>query len=116
MTTPSARFMLAPLTAVMVLSLGGAGDAAARASSRGCGNIRSAGAPVHVRVLRGSTSCPQARLVLREYLRSRRPCKGSSCLRIHRGYRCQTAPAFAFPRIASCVRGRSRIAAYSTAD
>ena len=115
MNTPSARFMLALLTAT-VLSLGGAGNATARASSRDCGSIRSAGAPVHVRVLRGSTSCPRARLVLGEYLRSGRRCEGSSCLRVHRGYTCQTAPTFAFPRLASCVRGRSRIAAYSTAD
>lgn len=88
----------------------------AEAASRSCGVIRSHGAQVHVRIQRGAVPCRRARRVLRAYLNSDRPCAGSSCVRIHRGFTCQAAPVFAFPRLASCWRGRQRIAAYSTAD
>jgi hypothetical protein len=82
----------------------------------GCGMIMSGGAHVHVRVLRGDVACRRARRVLRTYLSSKRPCSGSSCVRKHDGFTCQLAPAFAFPRLASCWHWRARIAAYSTAD
>jgi hypothetical protein len=44
------------------------------------------------------------------------PCAGSSCVRTRAGRTCQTAPPAALPRLASCSRGKRRIAAYSTAD
>ena len=37
-------------------------------------------------------------------------------MRKHFGWTCQTAPASALPRLASCSRGTRLIAAYSTAD
>jgi hypothetical protein len=37
-------------------------------------------------------------------------------VRKHSGWTCQTAPASALPRLASCGRGKRLIAAYSTAD
>ncbi len=86
-------------------------------AARGCGYASLAdGARVHVKVLRGATSCRSARRVLRRYLDSIGPCQGSSCVRPHGRWTCHLAPIAAFPRLASCTSGRARVAAYSTAD
>jgi hypothetical protein len=80
-----------------------------------CGTFRSDGAAVHAKVTRGSASCKTAR-VLRSYFDSTAPCSGSACVRSHFGWTCATATPSAVPRLASCIRGRAVIAAYSTAD
>jgi len=54
--------------------------------------------------------------VLRRYLTSHAPCSGSACVRRHLGWTCAAAPPGAFPRLASCSRGRAVIAAYSLGD
>jgi hypothetical protein len=52
----------------------------------------------------------------RAYINSTAPCEGSARVREDLGWTCAAAGAYAFPRLASCTRGRARIAAYSTAD
>src|SRR3954468_4815847 len=61
--------------------------------------------PYGVFVARGDVTCATARRALKTYFDSRRPCGGSSCLRVHGRWTCQTAASFALPRIASCRRG-----------
>jgi hypothetical protein len=82
----------------------------------GCGNFRSDGAAVHAKVIRGRATCTTARRVLRRYLSSTAPCSGSACVRYDAGWVCATATTTAFPRLASCRRGATVIAAYSSAD
>ena len=84
-------------------------------ASTSCGTFTSHGAPVHAKVIHGATSCPTARHVLARYLASTTPCSGSACLRIRQGWACSSSYS-AFPRIATCSRGRAVVAAYSTAD
>jgi hypothetical protein len=76
----------------------------------------SGGARIGIKVCRGSVTCGTARRVIRAYFNSDTACEGSSCVRRHRGWACQTAAAYAFPRLASCESARKRIGAYSTAD
>ena len=85
-------------------------------AATGCGTFKADGAPVHAKVIRGATTCATARAVLRRYLISNAPCSGSACVRFARGWACATAAYGAFPRLASCSRSRTVIAAYSTAD
>ena len=84
-------------------------------AATGCGTFKADGAPVHAKVIRGATTCATARAVLRRYLISNAPCSGSACVRFVRGWAC-TSSYSAFPRIATCSRGRAVVAAYSTAD
>src|SRR3954447_13307098 len=100
------------------VALAGAAPAAGRpAAGRPCGLFTDRdGARIGVTVLRGSTPCSTAKRVLRQYLNSHAPCEGSACVREHGGWTCATAAAYASPRLASCTRGRARVAAYSTAD
>ncbi len=92
-------------------------DSAAAAAHRSCGLfVDTDGARIGVLVLRGGTPCATARSVLRAYLTSNAPCDGSACVRRMRGWTCASAAAYALPRLASCDRGKQRIAAYSTAD
>jgi hypothetical protein len=93
-------------------------SAAAEArGTRGCGSTTVAGASVHVRVIRGATSCSAARGVLKRYLRSRAPCAGSACVRRFGTWTCAAAATFAFPRLASCSRGtKTMVAAYALSD
>lgn len=102
---------LAALAAVATSALHSAEPAAAS----GCGTLADRGARVHVRVLAGPVRCRAPRVPLRHYRHSNRPCAGSSCLRHGGRWTCQTAAVYAFPRLASCQRRSSRIAAYSTA-
>jgi hypothetical protein len=88
----------------------------AHAANRHCGLVYGRIQPATVEVVRGSTGCHTARVVTRRYLRSKAPCAGSSCLRTVRGFECQTAPGFAYPRLASCTRGSVWIAAYAILD
>ncbi|MDA0161302.1 hypothetical protein OM076_13575 [Solirubrobacter ginsenosidimutans] len=102
---------------VITLAVGHAGASTAHAvAERSCGRIRDDGARVGIVVKRGKVPCSTARKILRTYFRSHAPCSGSSCLRKHAGWTCQTAPASELPRLASCVSPGKRIAAYSTAD
>jgi len=80
-----------------------------------CGMFVSHGAPVHAKVIHGATSCRTARRVLARYLSSATPCSGSGCVRYQAGWACSSSYS-AFPRIATCSRGRAVVAAYSTAD
>ena len=88
---------------------------AGASQGRGCGRVVTDG-PFHVRVLTGKTSCATARRVLRQYDLSSDPCEGSGCARTRRGWICLTASDGMFPRLASCTKNRSTIAAYSYAD
>jgi hypothetical protein len=88
----------------------------AHAANRHCGLVYGRIQPATVEVVRGTTGCHNARVVMRRYLRSKAPCSGSSCLQLVRGFDCQTTPAFAYPRLASCTRGRVWIAAYAILD
>jgi hypothetical protein len=107
-------------TALVALALatGHAGVSTAHpAADRSCGLIKdSDGARIGIVVKRGSVPCTTARKALRMYFSSDASCEGSSCVRNHAGWTCQTAPASELPRLASCNRGKKRIAAYSTAD
>jgi len=80
-----------------------------------CGIFVSHGAPAHAKVIHGATSCRTARRVLARYLSSTAPCSGSACVRYRAGWACSSSYS-AFPRIATCSRGRAVVAAYSTAD
>lgn len=53
--------------------------------------------------------------MLARYLSSTAPCSGSACVRYRAGWAFSSSYA-AFPRIATCSRGRAVVAAYSTAD
>jgi hypothetical protein len=99
---------IAIATAVLTTS---AADAA-----KACGTFPSDGAAVHAKVIRGSVDCPTARRILRRYLSSTAPCSGSACVRSERGWTCASASTTAFPRLASCSKRRTVVAAYSTAD
>ena len=115
----SRRLALALAVAVAAVpASAAAGPAAAHpAASRSCGLFTDRdGARIGVMVLRGSTPCSTAKRVLRQYFSSHAPCEGSACVREHGGWTCATAAAYAVPRLASCTRGKARIAAYSTAD
>jgi len=106
------RLLVVAVTVVACLGVSVSGARAAR----GCGTETGRGGPYHVQVKRGVVSCRTARMVLRRYATSHARCEGSSCLRVQRGWACQTAPGFAFPRLFSCSRGRRWVAAYSLAD
>lgn len=93
-----------------------AAAAAPAPAARSCGAFAVDGARLHTKVIKGPTGCETAKRILRRYLTSDAPCSGSGCARRINGWRCSTAPAYAFPRLASCTRNRSTIAAYSTAD
>jgi hypothetical protein len=80
-----------------------------------CGSFVRDGAPVHAKVIHGATSSRTARRVLTRYLSSRASCSGSACVRYRAGWVCSSSYA-AFPRMATCSRGRAVVAAYSTAD
>ena len=89
----------------------------APAKVRACGSFRGpSGDPVGVVINRGATRCATARRVIRTYFRSEKPCEGSACVREHFGWTCASATAHDWPRLASCQKGRSRIAAYAPAD
>ena len=89
----------------------------ARARARVCGSFRGAGSdPVGVVIERGGPSCATAKKVLRTYLRSHAPCTGSACVRKHCGWTCARVKAPDWPRLASCNKGKSRIAAEAPAD
>lgn len=105
------------LSLAVVLAIAAAIAPGPAHAARACGFATTAdGAHVHVKVIRGRASCRSARRVLRRYLDSTAPCTGSSCVRPDGRWTCQSAPAAAFPRLASCASRRSRVAAYSTAD
>lgn len=94
-----------------------AAAAAPASAARSCGTFTDRdGARLHTKVLEGPTRCETAERILRRYIHSDAPCSGSGCAREITGWRCSSAPAYAFPRLASCTRKRSQIAAYSTAD
>src|SRR4051812_8947016 len=77
---------------------------------RNCGSFRDQDdQPVGVVIERGKPTCATAKQVLRTYLRSDAPCEGSACARKHFGWRCLSAKAFAWPRLGSCSKGRSRV-------
>jgi hypothetical protein len=76
-----------------------------------CGGFVSHGAPVHAKVIRGAPSCRTARRVLARDLSSTASCSGSACVRYRAGWACSSSLA-AFPRMASCSRGRAVVAAY----
>jgi hypothetical protein len=103
------------LTALLVAAVLTGSPAPAEADVRSCGMISSNAAPVHVKAMHGAR-CADARRVLTEYLESDAPCTGSACAREIGGWKCAGAKWFSFPRLASCSRGPSRVAAYSTAD
>jgi hypothetical protein len=109
------RGVLVAVAVGVALAFGALKAPAPAEAARGCGLITSDGAPVHVKAIRRA-SCRTARRVLGAYLNSHAPCSGSACTRRHFGWTCQAAPAYAFPRLASCRRGRGRLAAYSAAD
>jgi hypothetical protein len=89
----------------------------APAKVRACGSFRGPrGDPVGVVINRGATRCAIARRVIRAYFRSKRPCEGSACVREHFGWTCASAKVPGWPRLASCSKGRSRIAAYAPTD
>jgi len=104
-------FAVLALLAVSVLSLPAPAQAA-----RSCGIAYNDVGPYGVAVDRGRVSCSAARRVLRRYFSSRAACEGSSCVRRQRGWTCQTAAAFAYPRLASCQRGRLLVRAIAIAD
>src|SRR4051794_11799615 len=109
--------VLALALAAVAVAASASPAAAHPAAGRSCGPFTDTdGARIGVMVLRGSTPCPTARRMLRWYFNSHAPCEGSACVRKHAGWTCATAAAYAFPRLASCTRGKARIAAYSTAD
>ena len=111
------RFIAVLCTLLTAGALATTTASASPVASRSCGLITDAdGARIGIVVLRGSVPCATARKVIRAYLNSTAPCQGSSCVRRHHGWTCQTAAAHAFPRLASCERARKRIGAYSTAD
>src|SRR4051812_44064882 len=111
------RLALTLAVAVAAVPASGGPAAAHPAADRSCGLFTDRdGARIGVMVLRGSTPCSTAKRVLRWYFNSHAPCEGSACVREHGGWTCATAAAYASPRLASCTRGRARIAAYSTAD
>ncbi|MDA0163138.1 hypothetical protein OM076_22885 [Solirubrobacter ginsenosidimutans] len=101
---------------IFALAAGQAGVSGAHpAAERSCGLIRDDGARIGIIVQRGRVPCSTARTILPTYFRSHALCGGSSCLRKHAGWTCQTALASELPRLARCVRPGKRIAAYSTA-
>jgi len=102
------------LVTTALLSAAFAAPNDAQATSN-CGTFNSAGAAVRA-MTRGHGPCSTARRILRRYLSSTARCSGSACVRRDFGWVCATASATAFPRLASCSRGRSVIAAYSAAD
>src|SRR5690348_911940 len=105
------------VAAIAVAALSASPAGAHPAGRRSCGLFSDRdGARIGVMVLRGSTPCSTAKRTLRWYFNSPAPCDGSACVRVHGGWTCATAAAYAFPRLASCTRGKARIAAYSTAD
>ena len=106
---------LAPAVCVSVVLAAMAQPAAALAD-RSCGVGFNAVGPYGVAVQRGAVGCATARGVLRRYFGSHARCGGSSCLRRQRGWTCQTAPVSAFPRLASCRRGRSLVQAFAIVD
>lgn len=107
-------------TALLILALaaGVAGSSAAHPTKdRSCGLIRASdGAQIGVVVQRGAVKCATAKKVVRAYDRSKAPCEGSACVREHHGFTCASAKPDDFPRLFSCSKGRSLVAAMSTAD
>lgn len=110
--TPAAA-AIAAATALCTVALAAPAPATA---ARGCGVYTGPGGPYAVRILKGRPGCATARAVLRRYATATGPCEGSSCVRRQRGWTCQTAPGFAFPRLFSCQRRGQRVGAYSLAD
>jgi hypothetical protein len=106
---------LVPAVVVSVV-LAAVAQPAGASAGRSCGVAFNAVGPYGVAVQRGGVGCATARGVLRRYFGSHARCGGSSCVRRQRGWACQTAPAFAFPRLASCQRGRSLVRAFAIAD
>ena len=85
-------------------------------AAKGCGTFKSDGAAVHAKVIRGRVDCATARRALRRYLSSTAPCSGSACVRYDRGWTCASASTTAFPRLASCSKRRTVVAAYQAGD
>jgi hypothetical protein len=115
MTSRRVRRALATLALMFLVSLAAIAPPAARAGQR-CGFAFTDVKPYGVFVARGDVRCEAARRALRTYFGSRRPCAGSSCLRRLDGWTCQTAAAFAYPRVASCQRRRALVQAIAIAD
>lgn len=106
--------LISTLAATILITAAAAAPAPA---ARSCGTFTDHdGARLHAKVIKGKTTCKTAKRILRRYLNSNAPCTGSGCARDITGWRCSTAAAYAFPRLASCARNRTTIAAYSTAD
>jgi len=105
------------LTLIAVLaSVGLATTATAGAApTRSCGTLTLSDSYVHVKAT-GPTSCRTAIAVLRTHFDGPRACTEWSCSRPARGWDCTTAPDHAFPRLATCRRGRAAASAYSFAD
>lgn len=111
------RSLLAAAIAAACLISPALADAQPQRRARDCnGTVYSKTEPTNVRVARGSTSCSTAKRILKSYFKSTAECEGSSCVRKHSGWTCQTASADAYPRVASCVRGRAVIEAWAIVD
>lgn len=104
------------ITVLIAAVLITAAAAAPAPAARSCGTFAVDGARLHAKVIKGPARCETAKRILRRYLTSNAPCSGSGCARRINGWRCSAAAAYAFPRLASCTRKHTRIAAYSTAD
>src|SRR4051794_35084239 len=103
----------------LLLAAGHAGASAAHqpAKARACGSLRGPnGDPVGVVIERGKPTCATAKKVIRTYVRSHAPCGASACVREHFGWTCASAKAPDWPRLASCTKAKSRVAAYAPAD
>src|SRR5689334_18947425 len=89
---------------------------ASASADRSCGVAFNTVGPYGVAVHRGAVGCAVARRVLRRYFGAHGRCGGSSCLRVQRGWACQTAAVSVFPRLASCQRGRLLVWALAIVD
>jgi hypothetical protein len=109
-----------PMARVALVAAGHASVSAAHTPAtkvHTCGSFRRhEGQPIGVVLQKGTPSCATANKVLRRYLRSHAPCSGLACVRKHFGWTCASATAADWPRLASCNRGKSQIAAYAPAD
>jgi len=109
------RPIIAVLTVIALLAAASTADA--RALARNCnGYILAPGDAAGVTIHRGAVPCRTAKRVLRTYLNSDARCEGSACVRKHSGWTCASACPAIYPKLASCNRGRTVIAAYAIND
>ena len=104
--------------ALCVAMLGGGYAATSSAhqptAARTCGSFKKYGQPVGT-VIERPADVRVGQESLAHLLPLARAVGGSACVRKHFGWECTSAKAFDWPRMGSCTKGTSKIAAFAPA-